>query len=396
MTEFEDRMNRAVEQGVIPGAVLLAADMSGRLKYAKQVGYTTVDSKEPLEFDDIFTLASCTKLLTTIAALQLIEGGLIGLDDDVSQLIPGLANQQVLIDIPKNGSPIFQQRKNPITLRLLLTHSSGAGYDFADRMLTQYLHSYTPRDVLKDATVDARFNSPLLYQPGEGWAYGSSIAYAGQVTEAISGMTLEGYMQKNIFEPLGIADITFFPARHLHMAGRLLRKGIRDVTGKVVDGPPGLAPLLGELEDCFGGEGAYGSLPDYLKILQSLLLDDERLLKKETTALMFQPQLSPASKQALTSFMVDPSPVVGDFTGPNEYDWGLGGILIDGDSHPYRRRNCLIWSGALNLFWFIDRTAGVCGIFGTQVWPPADPLVEPLLAAFEKDVRTTASTITNS
>lgn len=324
-----------------------------------------------------------SKLLTTIAALQAVEQGLINLDDDVASHVPFLAKRQILTGFNDDDSLILKDRKNKITLRLLLTHSAGAGYDFMDPNLMK-LAVVQPRDVMADATIDTRFRDPLIYEPGDGWTYGAGIAWAGKVIEAVSGVSLEDFMRRHIFEPLGIRDITFFPERRTDLAGRILRKGIRTETGKLLDAPSGLAPLLGPVEDCLGGEGLSGSLQDYIKIVHSILLDDGKLLKPESVELMFQPQLTPASKSALKTMMENTDWTVGDFSGPNAYDWGLGGILIDGNDHEHRNKGWLGWSGVLNLTWFIDRTAGICAVFGTQVLPPGDKPVEALLSAWEK------------
>lgn len=327
-----------------------------------------------------------SKLLTTIAALQAVEQGLISLDDDISTYVPVFSKLQILTGFQDDGTPILENRKNTVTLQLLLTHSNGSAYDFLSPEIMR-LRELNPRDMRDGPTVENRFNDPMIYEPGEGWAYGTGIAWAGKVIEAVSGLSLEDFMRRHLFEPLGINDITFFPQHRDDLTGRILRKGVRDEsTGKLLDGPSGLAPLLGPSEDCFGGESLSGSLQDYIKVLHSILIDDGKLLKPETTALMFQPQLGSASKAGLKAAMENTDWVVGDFSGPNQYDWGLGGMLIDGNNHEWRNKGLLCWSGALNLFWFIDRTAGVCGVFGSQVWPPGDMLVERLMPAFEKEV----------
>lgn len=292
-----------------------------------------------------------TKLLTSIALLQLYERGTIGLDHDVSEHVPVLAKQSVLNGFNKDGTPILVKREKDITLRQLLTHSSGAGYSFMNPKLQQYA-KYTGKTVTESSTIDDIFDWPLLYQPAEGWAYGAGIAWAGKVLEKLTGKTLEEYMQENIFKPLGISRATFFPKANPALEGQVSDMSVRDdATGALSAAPPGI-PFFGGLKDCLGGEGAYADLTDYLKVMRSILLDDGVLLKSETAALMFQPQLpTGAARAGLREAMEDPSWAVGDFSGPNEYDWAFGGILVAGDKHPMRNRGCLIWSGAANLFW---------------------------------------------
>ncbi|KAL7624288.1 hypothetical protein AAE478_005848 [Parahypoxylon ruwenzoriense] len=179
---------------------------------------------------------------------------------------------------------------------------------------------------------------------------------------------------------------TFFPDKHPDIKARRVPMSFRvGSDGPVVENPD--APTLSTgLKEPFGGQGLSSSIKDYIKLLYSLLIDDEKLLKKETAAALFRPQLTPASKTALLEQMKHPEWAVGDFPVTNEYDWGLGGILVDGDKHPYRRNGTLIWNGAANLTWFIDREAGVCGAFGTQALPPSEPRIRPLIRAFEEEV----------
>ncbi|KAI1083996.1 beta-lactamase/transpeptidase-like protein [Whalleya microplaca] len=325
-----------------------------------------------------------TKLHTSVAVLQLVERGLITPDEDVSHLIPTFASQEVLDGFTDEGAPITHKRRNPITLRYLLTHSSGAGYTFISKGLEKIaVWKKKPRN---SGTIDEAFDLPLSFEPGEAYEYGSGIDRVGQVVEKLTGQTLEDYMRENIWKPLGLNSTTFFPERNPGIQERRVPMAWRsDATGPVVE-KPGQPTLTTGLKEPFGGQGLFATMDDYVKVLYSLLVDDEKLLKRETTAKMFQPQLNPASKASLLEKMKTPEWAVGDFPLTDEYDWGIGGILIDGDKHDYRRNGTLIWSGAANLFWFIDRKAGVCGCFGTQVLPACDERIKPLIKAFEEEV----------
>ena len=160
-------------------------------------------------------------------------------------------------------------------------------------------------------------------------------------------------MRKNIWDPLGIKNITFWVDQHPEMEARLASLTVRDAeSGRVV---PFTQPFINDgTKDCLGGQGAYADLTEYLKILQSILKDDEKILKKETTALMFQPQLTKESKAAQKAIMNIPAVAqmfVGDFSTSIEYDWGLGGILVENENEGRRKESTLIWSGMPNLFW---------------------------------------------
>ncbi|KAI1139509.1 beta-lactamase family protein [Hypoxylon sp. FL0543] len=381
MATFEDQVANALESGFAPGVVAIAKDKEGNLNYSKS--FSRKDGPEYNE-DTVMGLASMSKLVTSIAALQVVERGLITLDDDVTPFLPTLAKQGVLTGFADNGEPITRKRQNPITLRQLLTHSAGLGYTFLHEPLAKVAAWKKLPD--PSATVEEAFDLPLLYEPGEDFMYSASIDWAGKLVEKLTGQNLEDYVRQNIFEPLGMESTTFFPWNRPEIQARRVPMTYReDPAGPVVEkaGEPWFSD--GKKEP-FGGQGLFSSMRDYIKVLHSLLVDDEKLLKKETAALMFQPHLSPKSKAALLEMMKEPVWLVGDFPITNEYDWGLGGILVDGDKHEYRRKGTLIWSGAANLYWFIDRAAGLCGVFGTQVLPPFDDRIKPLIKAFEDKV----------
>lgn len=385
MPTLEETFEQAVTDGVFPGAVILSMNKSGKSTYGKAFGKTSMDEgAKDLQLNSVFQIASMTKLMTSIAALQLVEKGLIGLDEDMSPHIPELASQGVLQGFTSDGKPIIEDRKNPLKLRYLLTHSSGAAYSNWDPKLLKYEAS-RGRLPGVGSTMSERFVYPLIYEPGTSWNYGTGIDWAGRVVEKVTGETLEDYMRKAIWDPLGIKNISFWAKQNPDMNARLAGMTTRDpASGKVVTYT---GPFLNDnSKDCFGGHGAYADLTDYLKILHSILADDEKLLKKATTALMFQPQLSKESKAAQKTTMNIPEIAgmfVGDFPTSIDYDWGLGGILVEGDNEGRRKKGTLIWSGLPNLFWFIDRTAGLCGVFGTQVLPNGDPKVEETIKAFE-------------
>lgn len=204
------------------------------------------------------------------------------------------------------------------------------------------------------STVVERCNVPLLYEPGTSWSYGTSIDWAGKLIERITGQTLEEYMKKTIWTPLGITDITFWPENRPDLKARAAHMSKRDRqgSGKVVH--QGEIPSTRDVEDCFGGQGAYASMSDFFKILQSLLVDDEKLLRRETAAMMFEPQLSEASRQAQrhdTTRSAHSRLFVGEFPAHVGLDWGIGGLLTTDDDAGWRRKNSLIWSGMPNLFW---------------------------------------------
>lgn len=235
----------------------------------------------------------------------------------------------------------------------LLTHSAGLCYLSTNQHVQRYRKHTRNFKMATGATVEECCTQPLIYEPGTSWYYSISIDWAGKLIERITGQTLEQYMKANIWQPLGIKDITFWPDQHPQMKSRMASMTIRDEeTGKVTHDPYG--PKLPGGIDCFGGHGASASMPDYFKILRSILLDDEKILKRSTTAQMFQPQLTKQSQEAQARLMADPKTTeffVGEFPTRVPLDWGIGGILTTEADEGWRGQNTLIWSGLPNLFW---------------------------------------------
>ncbi|OHE93857.1 beta-lactamase [Colletotrichum orchidophilum] len=380
MGSFEELIDTAVRNRDIPGIMLHAQDKSGDFQYSHVYGDDLKGAK-PLSSDNILTLASVTKLFTTIAALQLVERGILTLDGDVAKHIPTLAQKPVLTGFTESGKPIEVQRKKPITLRHLLTHSAGNSYDFLSDATREWqsFHGIKP---VRGSTVEERFGYPLNYEPGEDWAYSSSSDWTGKLIENVSGKSLEQYMRENIWDPMGAASFTFdVESARPKLWGMNTRA--KD-TGKIILHRG--RELNQGVTECLGGQGSYGSAPDVLRVLRSLLVDDGKLLSPTMTAEMFKPQLSLQAKRGLLSALEEPEWAVGHFPVTGEYDWGLGGLLVDGDSHPYRRNGTLMWSGASNVFWWIDRQTGLCGFFATQMLPAAEEGVRPFIKAFEDEM----------
>ncbi|KAI3395741.1 hypothetical protein diail_909 [Diaporthe ilicicola] len=359
---FEAQFSKALADKTIPGAVLMARSMDGRVNSTKSFG--------PWDETTVFRMASMTKLLTSTAAAKAIEQGLITLDADIAPHLPRLAAQPILAGfsaatgepiLRRRERPILRRRERPITLRHLLTHSYGQAYAFLDTELTgRYARSVgrgTGLDsLLGRRAVDDTFDYPLVAEPGGGWAYGPGMDWAGRAVEVVSGLSLEEFMRRYIFAPLGIESITFFPAQqHPGYAGKMAELSIRDrATGQAVPAPPGAASIdPSEVRHCMGGGGLYAATGDYLKVVESILADDERLLKKDTARLLFEPLISDDGKEraAVVEALRDPDWVVGWTPEPAEgYSWSLAGLLTPG-GNAHRGKGFLQWSGAFNLTW---------------------------------------------
>ncbi len=211
-----------------------------------------------------------------------------------------------------------------------------------------------PRNVVES------YNLPLVFEPGTSWKYSTGLDWAGLLVSRLAKVDLESYCQANIFSPLGITDMTYWAKKNPALVQRVASMSIRDPAdpqgkAQAYSGPD----MHSAAETEMGGQGLYASMPSYLKVLHSILVDDEKLLKKETTAMMFQPQLTEDSRAALQALYASRPTrgpcAIGRFPPGVRYDWGLGGLLtmedVDQEGVTYRKKGCLNWSGMPNLFW---------------------------------------------
>ncbi len=433
---FEEQIAAAVADRVIPGVVLLAESADGARRYEKVLGHTTVEDGQqdahPLALDSVFMFMSMSKLVTAVAVLQALEqdagGSGLGIDSDVAPWLPELAALPVLqgFDGP-DGAPRLVPRTAPLTLRHLLTHSSGVAYDFLHPDLVRYGAWAAaqpagtpgllppPRVSSSPPSVEARFRYPLVFQPGAGWAYGAGIDWAGRLVERVRGQAeglsssssssspsssgpqdnppgfpivpLEALVVRDILAPLGLPPgaLTFHPERYPAVLARLWPSlPVRPSSNAraVVHGPSLYRPAPAAL----GGQGMYGDMPSFLALLRSLLRDDGRLLAAGGAAsrLLCSPLLpSDAARAALLASMAHPEWVTGDVPPTGEYDWAVGGLLVTGSAHAVRRKGAVFWAGAINLTWILDRDAGVCAIFASNYLPAGDAPGKALMAAWE-------------
>lgn len=398
MADFEQAVEQAVAHTEIPGCVLQATNRDGSFTYNKCFGNRSVDpdgDRSPLNPSVIMWIASCTKLMTSICALQLVERGELSLDDPVYNHIPELKDHPVLKGFSdEDGSPMEEPHSKPITLRSLLTHSSGFSYDGMHPTLLKY-NEVKGRKPSQSGKLLERFLSvPMLFNPGESWMYGPGIDFAGLLIERISGKTLQEFMDENLWTPLGIKDMTFHLSKRPDLKERLADMSQRDPSsGKVI---PSTGQQIyqkadgSEIEDCMGGQGVFTSAEEYIKVLQALLTADQDGSKifqmKETVELFFSKQLGQTAKTVLNMITQDPA-INNAFGGvPSEIgkDWGLGGLVIDGDKGDGMREGTMLWGGLPNLIWSCDRKAGLVTLYAGQVVPPGDAKCAELTRKFQQ------------
>jgi CubicO group peptidase (beta-lactamase class C family) len=214
--------------------------------------------------DTVFWLLSMTKAITATACMQLIEQGRLRLDQKASDIVPELASPQVLEGFEADGKPRLRPAKRPITVRHLLTHTSGYTYSNWSETLTRYEQVTGLADI---ATArNAAFEAPLEFDPGDRWEYGISIDWVGKLVEAVSDQSLEIYFRENIFQPLGMEDSGF-------LIGSEQKRRVATLFNRQPDGTLAAAPFeMPQRPEFFtGGAGAFSTPQDYMKLLQALL-----------------------------------------------------------------------------------------------------------------------------
>lgn len=241
-------------------------------------------------------MASLTKLLTATCLLQLVERGQVTVDEDLRLRLPFLSDVQILCGFDQDDQPVLEKNHAPITLWHLLTHTSGLTYDTFSELLMKWRKAVGRHEI--DLTwSEEGFSTPLLFEPGTQWLYGTGVDWAGQLLEKVTGQTLQQYMDANIFTVLGMRDSTFRPnllAGQAEPAARTARFAFRAPDGTLEVGPSPL-PFDHPLES--GGSGLFTTARDYAKLLQGIM--QGKLLGREGMDILFRPQLSEALQKDL-------------------------------------------------------------------------------------------------
>jgi methyl acetate hydrolase len=367
-------LREAVERKDVPGVVALVTDRKG-VVYQGAFGVADVATGRALTADALFRIASMTKAITSTAAMQLIEQGKFALEDPVEKYLPEMAKVPIFDAFDaKTGNYRLHPTSKPITVRHVLTHTSGLGYPFTSAIL---------RDFKPHAGEDYPVG-PLLFEPGEKWWYGTSTDVVGRLVEKASGQKLEDYFRQHIFVPLGMNDTSYNVPQA--KAERLVAGQQRD--GDRLDGPivkqsdqPGLT-----VAQPVGGGGLASTASDYGRFVRMLLhrgeLDGTRVLKPETVVLMGQNQIGAVSVPALKSAL--PRSRDFSFIADGRDKWGLG-FLITADHVPGKRSaGSLSWGGINNTYFWIDPSRGIAGVILMQFLPFADPKALAVYDAFER------------
>jgi methyl acetate hydrolase len=372
-------LRRAAESREVSGVVAMAATDRGVL-YEGAFGRRALDHPEPMTLDSVFRIASMTKAITSVAAMQLVEQGKLALESPVPDIDPTLGSPQVLEGFDASGKPRLRPARRPITLRHLLTHTAGFGYGMWDPTVGRYLE--TAGLPARGGGHVASIRMPLVFDPGERWEYGINTDWVGRLVEAASGRPLDAYFRERIFAPLGMTDSGFVTTTE--QRARQARLHQRQADGSLLLQP--LEPPATAAEFWSGGGPLYSTGRDYLQLLQMLLhggsWNGARLLRPETVTLMGENHTGEIPAGTMKTALPEMSSDVDFFPGAR-IRWGLG-YMLNLDRGPNgRSAGTVSWGGLYNTYYWLDPVRRVTGLIMTQVLPFADPRVVALYGRFE-------------
>lgn len=351
-------------------AVCAAVATSRLTLYSGAFGIRDSASRTPVTADSIFAIASMTKAITTTAALQLVERGKLSLDEPVAKHLAAFENLEILDSFDATGKPVMRKPNKPVTLRMLLTHTAGFGYENWDERLVRFNSTVAQKSAVP----------PLMFEPGTEWEYGTSVDWAGRLVEAVTGSNLEAYFQQLVLQPLGMRDTSYIlpPAKFARKVSAWQRQpsGALEETPYIQPGAP---------TSFNGGGGLYSTAADYVRFMQMVLRHGGPVLKRSSVALMRANQTPGISAGKMkTARPMTTSDV--DFH-PRETDGFTFGFLRNETAYEgARSAGSLAWAGIENTFYWIDPKEDLCAVLLMQFRPFCDSEAMGMLHDFERAV----------
>ena len=365
-------LKTVTDRGDVPGIVVVVVEKDGVL-YHEAFGKSRTISNTPMAKDTIFNMASMTKPVTSVAIMMLVDEGKLTLDDDVAKYLPKYKNPLVISQFNETDAT-YETRpaRRPITIRHLLTHTSGLGYAVGSSMLTNIIAK----------TKKTELDLPLQFDPGESWAYGPSTRVLGEVVEAISGQKLDAFLESRILEPLGMRDTSYLvPAAKY---ARVVAVNTRAANGSLTEQPVP-ATISATVQ---GDAGLYGTAGDYGLFLRMLLnrgtLSGKRILSEQSVKTMLAPNTGSVvvkEQQSVNLALSRNFP-----SGAGKDKWGLG-FQLASERLPNRRSpGSGTWAGVFNTHFFIDPSKELGVIVMMQTLPFYDETSMKVYAGAEEAV----------
>jgi CubicO group peptidase (beta-lactamase class C family) len=363
----------AVAKGEIPG-VVAAVTNKDRILYLNAFGKQDVAKNIPMNKDTVFRIASMTKPVTSVAVMMLNEKGKLRLDDPAGNYEPSLKGREVIATFnEKDATYTTRPAKREMTIRQLLTHTSGFSYSFTNPTIL----------TIQQKTGRNQRDMPLLFDPGAKWQYSHSTAALGDIVEKLTGQSLEDFFQANIFRPLKMTDTSYLlpPEK----AGRLVTIHQQDASGLAESpNPPKYSSTLR------GDGGLVSTASDYAAFLQMLLNEGSwrgvRLLKPETVRMMTTNQIGSLVVEEMPAVLPKQSAAFPFGAGKDKF--GLGFQITVRDGAPKRERSAgsYTWAGIFNTHFWVDPKKGIGVVFLTQTLPFYNATTMDVMNRFEKVV----------
>jgi len=365
-------LKTATDRGDVPGVAVAVVNKDGLL-YNEGFGKSRTLTNTPMAKDTIFNMASMTKPVTSVAVMMLVDEGKLKLDDEVATYLPQWKDRPVISKFNEaDASYETRPAKRPITIRHLLTHTSGIGYGFSSPMLTKIMEKTKKTDL----------DMPLLFDPGDSWAYGASTRVLGHVVEAISGQKIDAFLESRILSPLGMHDTSYLVPTTKY--ARVVAVNARGNDGKFREAPvPATIPATVQ-----GDGGLYGTPSDYGLFLRMLLnrgaLNGKRILSEKSAKAMLEAATGSVvvkEQQSANLALSRNFPV-----GAGKDKWGLGFQLAADKQANRRSPGSGTWAGIFNTHFFIDPSKEVGVVVMMQTLPFYDEASMKVYAGVEEAV----------
>ncbi|MEV0068476.1 serine hydrolase domain-containing protein [Amycolatopsis sp. NPDC050768] len=377
-TSAMDRVLRdAVGAGHAPNVVAVAADRDGII-YEGAAGPRAAGAPEPVSADSHFRIMSMTKMVGTVAALQLRDRGELEFDAPIDTYRPEFADIQVLEGFD-GENPVLRPPASRATVAQLVTHTSGLSYWFWNADILKWEQATGTPNVLAGKTVI--FDGPMVADPGTTFEYGINTDWLGRVVEAASGKSLDVYFKENITGPLGMAETTFVPSAEQRANLVPVHVQDKDGTWAVTE-----IDLPTEPEYYTAGHGLYSTPRDYLKFQRMLLgggtLDGVEVLQQSTVDEAFTNQVGEMEFPAHIP-TADPATTHELDLGPG-LKWGWGLVLTTAQQPGMRAPGSGAWAGLCNTHFWVDPASGIAGAIYSQSLPFVPPGQLQMYADFER------------
>jgi methyl acetate hydrolase len=374
----------AGRHGGVPGVVAMATDRKANI-YQGAAGVRELGKTQPMTLDSVFAIFSTTKALTGTLVMQLVEEGLLSLDDDAGRWVPELDELQVLDGFDANGQPRLRAPKRKVKVNDLMLHTSGLCYEFFSGDDLKFRGAKNIPTVVSSSFESIR--TVLLHDPGAAWTYGVNIDWLGRIVEKHRDKRLGEVMRERLFDPLGMDEIGFRMTDS--MKSRRVVIHDRAADGKLTPVPDLVLPDPPPMD--MGGHGLYATVGEYMKFIRMVLNNGSgpngRVLKPETVDAMARDGLQAAGLSVGGWATSIPSlSNTGEFFPGLDKGWAYSFMTNRERAPSGRSPGSLMWAGLANCFFWIDRTAGVGGYWATQLLPFQDAASYPAFVEFETTV----------